>query len=66
MMGIHRVTGLWPGIIRSMGETNLEVNRLETNLVQIKETEEHSVLQVQGKWVHKTRMSRMEEREHKK
>ena len=32
MMRVHRVKGLWLGVIKSIGETNLEVNRVETNL----------------------------------
>ena len=32
MIGVHRVKGLWLGIIRSMGEKSLEVNQVETNL----------------------------------
>ena len=34
MMGVHRVKGLWPRVIRSMGETSLRVSRVETNLDQ--------------------------------
>ena len=26
MMGVHRVKGLWPMVIRSVGETSLEVS----------------------------------------
>ena len=32
MMRVHRVKGLWPRVIRSMGEASLEVSRVETNL----------------------------------
>ena len=31
-MGVHRVKGLWPRVIKSVGETSLGVNRVETNL----------------------------------
>ena len=56
---------LWPGVIRSVGETSLDVNRLEKNLDLI-EKEGCLVLQVHEKRAHKMRMSRTEEREHKK
>ena len=32
MMGVHKVNGLWPKVIRSVGETSLGVSRVETNL----------------------------------
>ena len=32
MMRVHRVKGLWPMVIRSVGEISLGVNRVETNL----------------------------------
>ena len=32
MMRVHKVKGLWPRVIRSVGETSLEVSRVETNL----------------------------------
>ena len=32
MMRVHRVKGLWPRVIRRMGETSLKVSRVETNL----------------------------------
>ena len=32
MMRVHRVKGLWRRVIRSVGETSLEVSRVETNL----------------------------------
>ena len=32
MMRVHKEKGLWPRVIRSMGETSLEVSRVETNL----------------------------------
>ena len=36
MMGVHRVKGLWPRVIKSIGETSLGVSRVETNLDQNK------------------------------
>ena len=32
VMGVHRVKGLWPRVIKSTGETSLRVSRVETNL----------------------------------
>ena len=32
MIGVHRVKSLWLRVIKSVGETSLEVNRVETNL----------------------------------
>ena len=32
MIGVHKVKDLWLGIIKSMGETSLWVNRVQTNL----------------------------------
>ena len=32
VMGVHKVKGLWPTVIRSVGETSLRVSRVETNL----------------------------------
>ena len=32
MTRVHKVKGLWPRVIRSVGETSLEVSQVETNL----------------------------------
>ena len=32
MVGLHMVKGLWLGVIKSVRETSLGVNRVETNL----------------------------------
>ena len=32
MLRVHKVKGLWPRVIRSVGETSLKVSRVETNL----------------------------------
>ena len=31
-MGVHKVKGLWPRVIRREGETSLEVSQIETNI----------------------------------
>ena len=32
MVGVHKMKGLWPIVIRSMGVTTHKVSRVETNL----------------------------------
>ena len=61
-VGVHKVKGLWGRVIKSVGKTSLGVRQV----IQIEEKEEYSVLQVWEKRAHKTRMFRMEEKEHKK
>ena len=63
MMGVHTVKGLWLGVIKSVRETSLKVNQVETNLdLNRGEGRIFSITSV-GKKAHKTRMSVIEERE---
>ena len=39
VMEVPKVKGLWLGVIKSVGETNLGLNRVEINLDLIKEKE---------------------------
>ena len=62
--GSSQVNGLWPKVIKSVGETSLEVSRVETNLdLNLGEGRIFNVTSA-GKGAHKMRMSKMEEREH--
>ena len=62
--GSSQVNGLWPKVIKSVGETSLGVSRVETNLdLNLREGRIFNVTSV-GKGAHKMRMSKMEEREH--
>ena len=64
--GVHRVKGMWPRVIRSVGETSLGVSQVETNLDPNRgEGRIFNVISA-GKRAHKTRMFEMEEREDRK